>query len=301
MIKNFDQLLDMAKTRKRMKLSVAAAQDAEVLLAVESARSMGLIEGILVGDADKIKVVAEGCQVDLSNYEIVEAKNVIEAARTAVSLVSSGKADFVMKGMIGTADLLRAILDKEIGLRTNNLLSHVMVYSAPQYHKLLFLTDGGMVTYPDLGQKIQIIQNAVKVASALGVSPVRVAPLCAVEVVNPDMQSTIDAAVLSKMNQRGQIKDCIIDGPLALDNAISAEAAKHKGITSPIAGEADVLLVPNIEAGNLLGKSLTYFGGAMSAGVIMGAKCPVVLVSRSDTHESKLYSIALGSVVAGCK
>jgi phosphotransacetylase len=139
------------------------------------------------------------------------------------------------------------------------------------------------------------------VAKALGVSPVRVAPLCAVEVVNPDMQSTIDAAILAKMNQRGQIKDCIIDGPVALDIAISSEAAKHKGIESPVAGETDILLVPNIESGNLLGKSLTYFANAKSAGVIMGAKCPIVLVSRADTHESKLYSIALGSVVAGCK
>lgn len=301
MITNFDQLLDAAKSREKMRLAVAAAQDADVLLAVENARNMGLIDGILVGDLDKVKVVAEGCQVDLSNYKMIEAKNVIEAARTAVELVSSGKADFLMKGMIGTADLLRAILDKEIGLRTSNLLSHVMVYSVPAYHKLLFLTDGGMVTYPDVQQKAQIVQNAVKVAKSLGISPIKVAPLCAVEVVNPDMQATVDAAVLAKMNQRGQIKDCIIDGPLALDNAINAEAAKHKGVDSPVAGDADILLVPNIESGNLLGKSLTYFAGAKSAGVIMGAKCPVVLVSRSDTHESKLYSIALGSVVAGCR
>lgn len=301
MITDFEKLLNAAKIRKKMKLSVAAAQDAEVLLAVESAREMGLIEGILVGDIDKIKIVAEGCDVDLVNYEIVDVKDLIQSARTAVSLVSSDRADFVMKGMIGTADLLRAILDKEIGLRTNNLLSHVMVYSVPSYHKLLFLTDGGMVTYPDLKQKVQIVQNAVEVAKAMGVSPIKVAPLCAVEVVNPDMQSTVDAAILTKMNSRGQIKDCIIDGPLALDNAISAEAAEHKGITSPVAGDVDILLVPNIESGNLLGKSLTYFGNAKSAGVIMGAKCPVVLVSRADTHESKLYSIALGSVVAGCK
>jgi phosphate butyryltransferase len=284
-----------------MKLAVAAAQDAEVMQAVENARSMGLIDGILVGDGERINDVASACGINLSNYDVIDIKENQEAARAAVELVSSGRADFLMKGILATADLLRAVLDKEVGLRTGNLLSHVMVYSVPSYHKLLFLTDGGMVTYPDLQQKVQIVQNAVRAAKALDISPVNVAPLCAVEVVNPDMQPTIDAAVLAKMSQRGQIKDCVIDGPLALDNAISLEAAKHKGITSPVAGEADVLLVPNIESGNLLGKSLTYFAGAKSAGVIMGAKCPVVLVSRSDTSESKLYSIALGSVVAGSR
>lgn len=300
MVRTFEELMECAKSRKKMKLAVAAAQDAEVLVAVENARKLGLVDAILTGDGGKIRNIMEGCGITQSHYEIVDIKDPVEAARSAVSLVSSGKADFLMKGILGTADLLRAVLDKEIGLRTNNLLSHVMIYSAPSYHKLLFLTDGGMVTYPDLQQKVQIIQNAVKAAKALDISPINVVPLCAVETVNPDMQSTIDAAVLAKMNQRGQIKDCIIDGPLALDNAISLEAARHKGITSPVAGEADILLVPNIEAGNLLGKSLTYFGGAKSAGVIMGAKCPIVLVSRADTSESKLYSIALGSIAAGC-
>jgi len=298
MIKDFNQLLDIAKTKKKMKLSVAAAQDGEVLLAVESARKMGLIDAILVGDAAKIKEIAGACSIDLSNYEIEDVKSTEDAAMTAVMLVSEGKADFLMKGLLSTAEILRAVLNKEKGLRGGNLLSHVMVYSVPTYHKLLFLTDGGMVTYPDLQQKVQIVKNAVQVAKALGVSPINVAPLCAVEVVNPDMQATLDAAALAKMNQRGQIRDCVIDGPLALDNAISTEAAKHKGVSSPIAGEADILLVPNIESGNILGKSLTYFANAKSAGIVMGAKCPIVLVSRADTHESKLYSIALGSVIA---
>lgn len=301
MIKNFEELLEIAKERPKMKLSVAAAQDDEVLIAVDAARKLGIIDAILVGDKEKIESIAKTAAIDISQYEIVDVKDLKEAARTAVALVSQGKADFLMKGLLGTADLLRAVLDKEIGLRTKSLLSHVMLYSVPTYHKIIFLTDGGMVTYPDLNQKIQLVNNAVKVAKALGVSPVHVAPLCAVEVINPDMQATLDAAALSKMSQRGQIKDCIIDGPLALDNAISKEAAKHKGITSPVAGEADLFLVPNIEAGNLLGKSLTYFAKAKSAGVIMGAKCPIVLVSRADTHESKLYSIALGSLTAGIK
>lgn len=301
MIKNFDELLEVVKNRPKMKLSVAAAQDEEVLIAVDSARKLGIIDAVLVGDREKIEAIAKTISIDITKYEIVDEKNLKEAARRAVSLVSEGKADYLMKGLIGTADLLRAVLDKEIGLRTKSLLSHVMVYSVPAYHKLLFLTDGGMVTYPDLAQKIQLVNNAVKVAAALGVDPIHVAPLCAVEVINPDMQATLDAAALSKMNQRGQIKGCIIDGPLALDNAISKEAAMHKGIKSPVAGEADILLVPNIEAGNLMGKSMTYFGNAKSAGVIMGAKCPIVLVSRADTHESKLYSIALGSLTSNVK
>ena len=202
-----------------------------------------------------------------------------------------------MKGLIGTASLLKAVLNKEAELRTNNLLSHVMIYDVPTYHKLLFLTDGGMVPYPELKDKIGIINNSVSVAKSLGIDTPKVAPICAVEVVNPSMQATIDASTLSTMNRRGQIKGCIIDGPLALDNAISKEAAKHKGIVSEVAGEADILLVPNIESGNFLGKSLTYFAKAESAGVIIGAKCPIVLVSRADSFKSKLYSIALGSIL----
>jgi phosphate butyryltransferase len=298
MIKNFEELLEIAKSKPKMKLSVAAAQDDEVLISVDSARKLGIVDAILVGDKEKIESIAKSASIDITNYDVVDCKDLKESARVAVSLVSQGKADYLMKGLIGTADLLKAVLDKEIGLRGGGLLSHVMVYSVPTYHKMLFLTDGGMVTYPDLNQKVQLVNNAVKVAKSLEVSPIHVAPLAAVEVINPDMQATLDAAALAKMNQRGQIKGCIIDGPLALDNAISKEAAKHKGIESVVAGEADVLLVPNIESGNLLGKSLTYFANAKSAGIIMGAKCPIVLVSRADTHESKLYSIALGSLIA---
>jgi phosphate butyryltransferase len=301
MVENFNDLLDLAKKQNKMKLSVAAAEDDEVLIAVEAARNMGLIDAVLVGDEKKIKEAANANSIDIKNYEIINSSNPQESAIKAVSLVSSGKADFLMKGFIPTSVLLRAALDKEVGLRTGALLSHVMVYSVPDYHKLLFLTDGGMCTYPDLSQKVQIVNNAVKVAKALGINPVRVAPLCAVEVVNPDMQATLDAAALSKMSDRKQIKDCIIDGPLALDNAISKEAAEHKGIKSPVAGNADILLVPNIEAGNLLGKSMTYFGHAKSAGIIMGAKCPIVLVSRADSHESKLYAIALGCIAANIR
>lgn len=299
MIKNLEELLEAAKVSEKKTISVAVAQDTVVLEAVVKAVELGIVDGILVGDEEAIKAIASKENIDLSAVKIVHEPNVKKAAAVAVDLVTTGQADYLMKGLIGTADLLKAVLNKEANLRTDNLLSHVMIYGVPTYHKLLFLTDGGMVPYPELKDKIGIINNAVSVAKSLGIDTPKVAPICAVEVVNPSMQATIDASTLSTMNRRGQIKGCIIDGPLALDNAISKEAAKHKGIVSEVAGEADILLVPNIESGNFLGKSLTYFAGAESAGVIIGAKCPIVLVSRADSSKSKLYSIALGSIL--CK
>lgn len=299
MIKNLEELLEAAKVSEKKTISVAVAQDTVVLEAVVKAVELGIVDGILVGDEEAIKAIASKENIDLSAVKIVHELNVKKAAAVAVDLVTTGQADYLMKGLIGTADLLKAVLNKEANLRTDNLLSHVMIYDVPTYHKLLFLTDGGMVPYPELKDKIGIINNAVSVAKSLGIDTPKVAPICAVEVVNPSMQATIDASTLSTMNRRGQIKGCIIDGPLALDNAISKEAAKHKGIVSEVAGEADILLVPNIESGNFLGKSLTYFAGAESAGVIIGAKCPIVLVSRADSSKSKLYSIALGSIL--CK
>lgn len=297
MIKSLENLMELAKNKNKKTLSVAVAQDKEVLKAVLSGVSIGIINAILVGDKEKIEQICKEENWDLKGLEIVNVKNDKKAAEEAVKLVSTNKADFIMKGMLSTADLLKAVLNKEFGLRGKSLLSHVMLYETQNYHKVLFLTDGGMVPYPELKDKIGIIDNAVKVANAVGIDMPKVAPLCAVEVVNQSMTATIDAAILSSMNKRGQIKDCVIDGPLALDNAISLEASKHKGIVSEVAGDADILLVPNIEAGNLLGKSLTYFGNAESAGIVMGAKCPIVLVSRADTAKSKLYSIALGAIV----
>lgn len=297
MVKNLEQLLEKAKKNTRKTISVAVAQDKVVLEAVLEAVDMDIVSAILVGEEDKIRAIAKENSLDLSKVRIVDVKGIDPAAAKAVELVVGGEADFLMKGLLGTANLLRAVLNKEKGLRTSSLLSHVMLYDVESYGKLLFLTDGGMVTNPELKDKIGIVNNAVKVANALEIEMPKVAPVCAVEVVNPSMQATVDAAALSAMNKRGQIKGCIIDGPLGLDNAISKEAAQHKGIVSDVAGDADILLVPNIEAGNFLGKSLTYFAGAENAGVIMGAKCPVVLVSRADSAKSKLYSIALGSTL----
>lgn len=298
MIKKLDELLDLARKKGKKTLSVAVAQDKEVLTAVTEAVKLGIVDTILVGDEEKIREIAEKDNLHMDTIKIVDEKSILKAASKAVEFVSNGQAHFVMKGMLGTADLLRAVLNKEAGLRGSGLLSHVMVYDVPAYHKLILLTDGGMVPYPTLEDKIGIVNNAVKVAHKLEIEMPKVAPICAVEVVNPSMQATLDASALSQMNKRGQIKGCIIDGPLGLDNAISKLAAEHKGIISDVAGDADILLVPNIESGNFLGKSMTYFANSESAGVIMGAKCPVVLVSRADSAKSKLYSIALGSVIS---
>jgi phosphate butyryltransferase len=297
MVKKLDELIQLAKKREKKTIAIAAAQDKVVLEAVIQAVDDNIAEAILVGDKTKIEEIAKELNINLDAVKIIDEANVNKAAVKAVDLVRSGEAQFLMKGILGTADLLKAVLNKEAGLKTSSLLSHVMIYDVPTYHKLLFLTDGGMVPYPELNDKVGIINNAIKIAHALEIEKPKVAPICAVEVVNPSMQATLDAAALSSMNKRGQIKGCIIDGPLALDNAISEEAAHHKGIVSEVAGDSDILLVPNIEAGNFLGKSLTYFAKAESAGVIVGAKCPVVLVSRADSAKSKLYSIALGAVL----
>jgi phosphate butyryltransferase len=297
MIKRLEELLNLAKTKQKKTIAVAAAHDKEVLESVTDAVRLGIVDVVLVGDKAKVISIAEEESLCIENMEIIDEADAKRAAAKAVELVSAGKANYLMKGMMNTSDLLKAVLNKEVGLKKEELLSHVMVYDVPSYHKLLLLTDGGMVSYPELSDKVHIIKNAVKVAKALEIDNPKVAPICAVEVVNPSMQATVDASALSQMNKRGQIKGCLIDGPLALDNAISREAAEHKGILSEVAGDADILLVPNIESGNFLGKSLTYFAKAENAGVIMGAKCPVVLVSRADSAKSKLYSIALGSLL----
>lgn len=298
MVKNLEELLVLASKKSKKTISVAVAQDKVVLKAVVEAVRLNIVNAILVGDQDEIMHLAAEEKLCLDTIEIINEKDIIKAAAVAVKCVSDGRAQFIMKGMLGTSDLLRAVLNKEAGLRGKGLLSHVMIYDVPKYHKLLFLTDGGMVLYPELQDKIGIINNAVKVCHKLEIENPKVAPICAVEVVNPAMQATIDASVLTQMNKRGQIPGCIIDGPLGFDNSISKEAAKHKGIVSEVAGDSDILLVPNIESGNFLGKCMTYFGEAESAGVIVGAKCPVVLVSRADSAKSKLYSIALGSIVS---
>lgn len=275
-------------------LAVAAAADADILEAVTEAHKHGICNSILVGDEAAIRRIAGEIGMDLTPHRIVNEPNPIAAARQAVALVRQGEAHLLMKGFLQTSDLLRAVLDKETGLRTGKALSHVMVIENPGIDRLLTLTDVAFNVAPDLPRKVELIHNAAAVCHRLGIENPKTAVLAAVETVNADMPATIEAALLAKMADRGQIKGTIVDGPLALDNAISEEAARHKGIKSPVAGKADILLVPNIEAGNMLYKGMVYFAGARAAGVVVGALAPVVLLSRADRPESKLLSIALG-------
>ncbi len=260
---------------------------------------MGLIDAILIGDEAQIKQLASENSFDLSKARIVPTADIYESAKVAVKMVKDGEADFLMKGLLDTAVLLKAVLDKENGLRTTSQLSHVMIYDVPSYHKFIYLTDGGMNIDPTLEEKVKIVKNAIDVAKALGVETVKVACIAAKEKVNEKMPATVDAKALENMCKEGIFgQGVIVEGPLAIDLAVSEEAAKVKGFKSEIAGDTDILMVPNIEVGNGIGKTMTYMAKAESAGVVMGAKVPVVLTSRADSYEAKLNSIALGSVVA---
>ena len=298
MIRSLETLRTSLGEQGRSKIAVAVAQDAEVLLAVNAAYNLGLASAVLVGDEAEIRAIAEKLNIDLTNYEILHEADKNEACRKAVKLVRDKDADVVMKGIVDTSVILKAVLDKEIGLRMSPVLSHVAVFEVPGYDRLFYLTDAAMNIAPDVEAKKHILKNAVQVAHALGNENPIAACLCAVEKVNPKMQATLDAAALVEANQNGEIDGCTVIGPLALDNAISVEAAHHKGITDPNAGHADILLVPAIEVGNVFYKSMVFMARAKNAGVIVGAKAPVVLTSRADSDETKLNSIALALQIA---
>ena len=286
----------MASQNGRKTVAVAAAEDHEVLEAVAEAVNLNLADFLLYGNGEEIERMISANHPQLAEskgIKIISAPNNNIAAEMAVKAVKNNEANVVMKGNIPTAVILKAVLNKEYGLRTGAVLSHVAVFEVPGYDRFTLVTDAAMNIAPDLEQKAQIIKNAVKVAHSIGIDVPKVAPLAAVEVINPSMQATVDAASLTMMNKRGQIPGCIVDGPLALDNAVSQLAAEHKGIKSEVAGKVDILLVPTIEVGNVLYKSLIYFANAKVGAVIAGAKAPIVLTSRADTAESKLYSLAL--------
>lgn len=297
-MKNFSEVIKFAKERGPKVISVACCQDKEVLMAVEMARKEKIANAILVGDIEKTKEIAKEIGIDINNYELIDIKDLAEASLKSVELVSQGKADMVMKGLVDTSIILKAVLNKEVGLRTGNVLSHVAVFDVEGYDRLFFITDAAMNLSPDVTVKKQIIENACTVAHALDINMPKVAALCAKEKVNPKMQDTIDAKELEEMCENGDIKGCIVGGPFALDNAVSIEAANHKGINHPVAGQADILLAPDIEAGNILYKSLVFFSKSKNAGVIVGAKAPIILTSRADNEETKLNSIALGVLMA---
>jgi phosphate butyryltransferase len=290
-------LINKAAQLENITVAVAAAEDEEVLEAVVEALKSNLANFILFGDNEKITTILNVKNKDVQGSNkrltVVHADSNTMAAELAVRAVSNKEANVLMKGNIPTSNLLKAVLNKEYGLRTGNILSHVAVFEIPGYDRFTIVTDAGMNIAPNLEEKAQMIRNAAAIAQAVGIEYPKVAPIAAVEVVNPAMQATIDAAALTIMNKRGQITGCIVDGPLALDNAVSTLAAEHKGIHSEVAGKADILLVPAIEVGNVLYKSLIYFAKAKVGAVIAGAKAPIVLTSRADSAESKLYSLAL--------
>lgn len=281
---------------KRKKLVLAAAQDAHSIEAAYQAWKDEIVDIVLVGNKPEIEKIAADKKLDISAIEVIDTPDKAKAVEIAVKLIRDGKGDILMKGNVPTSTLLKGVLDKEWGLRKGGVLSHFALFEIPAYHKLLALTDVAMNIAPDLHGKAAILNNAVSFMNSLGFTKPKVAALAAVEVVNHDMPATLDAAMLSKMSQRGQLGSCIVDGPLAFDNAVSLESAEHKGIVSEVAGDADLLLFPSIEAGNVMYKALSYFANARLAAVILGAKAPIVLTSRSDSEDAKLNSILLAAV-----
>ncbi|MDK2880567.1 MAG: phosphate butyryltransferase [Clostridia bacterium] len=292
----FREMAEEARRLGSARLSVAAADDRDVLQAVKMGVEAGLVTPVLVGDERKIRDIAAAIGFSLDEAEIVHQPDPQLAALEAVKVISDGGADILLKGMVNSSDFMRAVLHPDCGLRTGRILSHLAVFEVPGFDRLLFNTDGGVNINPDLNQKIEILKNAVEFMHALGWEKPRVAVITANEAINPKMESTLDAAILTKMAESGQIRGAVVDGPLALDVAISPEAAEHKGIKSPVAGRADLLLTPTIEVGNVFGKSLIYLAKAVMAGVVLGARVPVVLTSRASRPEEKLYSLAMASL-----
>lgn len=296
-MKTLNDILNLAKKIGPKKIAIASAEDFEVLCALEQARKEKIVNGILVGNEEKIIPLLAKAQMDQKNFEIINETDGLKASLLCCDLVNQKKADLMMKGLVGTTFFMRAILDKERGFSTGRLLTHLAVFEIPNYPKLLMLTDAAINISPNLMEKAQIIQNAVEVAHSLGIQTPLVACIAAVEKINPEkMPATVDAAALSIMAKRGQITGALVDGPFGLDNAISEESAKVKGVKSPIAGKADILLAPDIEAGNVIYKTLIEFAQAKCAAIVLGTKGPVVLTSRADSHDTKFMSIALGVV-----
>jgi len=297
-LKSMSDLKGIVAGKPKRKLVLAAAQDQHSLGAVLRAWKDDIIEPILIGDKGTIQIICAENGYNFEGLRIIHESDTDMAVEMAVKMLSSKQADILMKGKVGTSTLLKCVLNKEWGLRTGNLLSHIALFEVDTYHKLIAVTDVAMNIAPNLKDKISIVNNSVSFLHKLGYVMPKVAVLGAVEMVNENMEATLDAALLSKMNQRDQIKNCIIDGPLAFDNAISIESAKHKGIRSEVAGDTDLLLMPDIEVGNVLYKSLVFFAKAKVASVILGALVPIVLTSRSDSEQAKYDSILLAAAAS---
>jgi len=293
-IRNFAQLLEATMKRAPKRVAIVGAGQRETLHAVRLARGMGLAECILLDDPARLHSVAEEEQIDLAGMEIIGEKDMVQAGYRAVEMIHAEQADLLMNGRALPVELMQAALDREKGLRIGKLISDVSIFEIPDFNRLIFVSDVAMVVSPTLAQKVAIVQNAIDTAIELGVEQPKVAILAATEMVNPEMPVNMDAANLSKMAERGQIRGGFVDGPLAIDNAISRKAAEMKGIKSQVAGVADILITPDVESGNILAKAISYFAKGHMAGVVVGAKCPIVMPSRSDPPEQKMLSLALG-------
>ena len=297
-LNSLDAVIQAAKTGASGVVAVAAAHDTAVIEAVTAAQKEGIVTPILVGHADKIEKMLADVGENPADYRIVPADSDVDCAKAAVQLVTEGQAGFLMKGLLGTADLMRAVLAKEANLRTDSLLSHVMLFETPGYHKMILMSDGGMNTFPDFDKKVQILDNAAGVLHKLGYERIHAACVCGAETVNPKIQSTVDAYELSQMTETWKKYNMDVIGPVSVDLALSREACEHKRFTAPGAGDADLLLVTNYEMGNAIYKTALCLTGCRAAGLIIGARVPIILVSRSDSADSKLASIALGAVIA---
>ncbi|MCD7866321.1 MAG: bifunctional enoyl-CoA hydratase/phosphate acetyltransferase [Clostridiales bacterium] len=301
-LQNFDVLIEKVKSfPEPKKVVVAAAGDAHTLEAIKEAVDEGIVKLVLVGDKAKIIEIAAEIGLTVAEEDIYDEPDAVAAAQKSVALIHEGKGDFIMKGKLETAQILKPVVNKETGLGTGRVMSHFVFDELPYYHKLLVTTDGGMMTYPTLEQKKDIIINTVETLKSLGYENPKIACVAAVEKVNPKMPETVEADALKQMNQNGEITDCVIEGPISLDIALSKEIADLKGFDSPVAGDADVILVPNIQVGNILGKSITVIARGNMAGFIVGAKVPIVLTSRGSSAKEKYLSLVLASAVTAGK
>ncbi|HXK69919.1 MAG TPA: bifunctional enoyl-CoA hydratase/phosphate acetyltransferase [Caldisericia bacterium] len=297
-MQNFIEAKAKVKSFPKRRVAVVGAGDIDVIEAVFDAKNEGLIEPIFIDSKEKI-LKANSDKFDLSGIEIIDEREKIPQCQAGIKLVKENRAEILMKGLIPTPILFKEVLNKETGLRFGKLLTHIGIIKTPNYHKMLIMTDGGIVIAPTLDDKIAILENASVVAKALEIEKPKVAVISAVETISTNMQSTVDAAILTKMYERGQLPGLIVDGPLAMDNAVSKEAAQHKGIKSEVSGDPDILLMPNIESGNIFYKTLVYLGGgADTAGIVIGAKVPLVVPSRSDSPQNKLNSIIMANLVS---
>lgn len=298
-IQNFAQLLEAARERAPKRVAIVGGGQRQTLHAARMARGIGLAQCILLDSPTRLKSIAEEEGIDLTGMELIDESDMIQAAYRAVEMIHAEQADLVMNGRALPVELMKAALDRDKGLRIGKVISDVSIFEIPDFDRLIMISDVAIVVSPNLAQKVAIVQNAIDTAIELGIAQPKVAILAATEMVNPEMPANMDAANLSKMAERGQIRGGIVDGPLALDNAMSLKAAQMKGIQSQVAGRADILITPDVESGNILAKALAYFAKGHMAGVVVGAKCPIVMPSRSDPPQQKMLSLALGIYLSG--